>query len=165
MQYMHDTGKCWGKIMNNKKYLAEILPHKEPMILIDDIKDYSIEEKWLISTVTIREDSLFYDKELKGIDSIAGIEYMAQTIGCYAYFRKKQTKPEIGFLLGTRLYNNSISKFELGKTYYIKVVEVFVAEIYSFECFIYNDENEEIASATINVYQDNDENIKELLNE
>ena len=26
--------------MNNKKYLSEILPHKEPMILIDDIVDF-----------------------------------------------------------------------------------------------------------------------------
>lgn len=151
--------------MNNKKYLATILPHKEPMLLIDDIADYSIDEKWLKSVVTIREDSLFYDKSLKGIDSIIGIEYMAQTIGCYAFFRKKLSTPQIGFLLGTRLYNNAVKTFELGKTYYILVKEVFVAEIYSFECFIYNEENEEIASATINVYQDNSSrNIKEILN-
>ena len=44
------------------------------------------------------------------------------------------------------------------------VKEVFVAEIYSFECFIYNDKDEEVASATINVYQNEDENIEELLN-
>ena len=150
--------------MNNKKYLATILPHKEPMILIDDILGYSIEEKWIKTCVTIREDSLFYDKDLQGIDSVIGIEYMAQTIGCYAFFRKKLKEPQIGFLLGTRLYNNAVKKFDLGKTYYILVKEVFVAEIYSFECFIYNDKNEEIASATINVYQDTDENIKEKLN-
>lgn len=150
--------------MNNKKYLATILPHKEPMILIDDIVGYSIEEKWLKSLVTIREDSLFFDRDLNGIDSVIGIEYMAQTIGCYAYFRKKLSEPQIGFLLGTRLYNNAVKKFELGKTYYILVREVFVAEIYSFECLIYNENEEEIASATINVYQDDNENIKEILN-
>ena len=150
--------------MNNKKFLATILPHKEPMILIDDVVDYSIEQKWLKSCVTISEDSLFYDKDLNGIDSSVGIEYMAQTIGCYAYYRTKLTEPKIGFLLGTRLYNNSIKTFELGKTYYIKVMEVFVAELFSFECFIYNDKNEEIASATINVYQDIDNNIREFLN-
>ena len=149
--------------MNNKKYLAEILPHKEPMILIDDIVDYSIEEKWLKTCVTISKDSLFYEESLTGIDSIIGIEYMAQTIGCYAYFRKNLSEPKIGFLLGTRLYNNAIKIFELGKTYYIVVKEVFVAEIYSFECFIYNEKNEEIASATINVYQNDDDNIKELI--
>ena len=150
--------------MDNKDYLAEILPHKKPMILIDDIVDYSIKEKWLKSCVTISPNSLFYDKESKGIDSVVGIEYMAQTIGCYAYFRNQLKKPQIGFLLGTRLYNNGIKQFDLGKTYYILVKEVFVAEIYSFECFIYNEKNEEIASATVNVYQDYEENIKEKLN-
>ncbi len=150
--------------MDNKDYLEKILPHKKPMILIDDILDYSIEERWLKSIVTIRPDSLFFDKELNGTDSITGIEYMAQTIGCYAYFRKNLKTPKIGFLLGTRLYNNAIEKFECGKTYTILVKEVFVAEIYSFECMIYNDENEEVASATINVYQDDNNNIKEILN-
>ena len=141
--------------MDNKKYLSKILPHNEPMILIDDIVDYSLDEKWLKTCVTINEKSLFYDRGLKGIDSAIGIEYMAQTIGCYAYFKNNLKEPKIGFLLGTRLYNNAIKKFELGKTYYIVVKEVFVAEIYSFECFIYNDKNEEISSATINVYQEN----------
>ena len=150
--------------MNNKKYLATILPHKEPMILIDDIVDYSIDEKWLKSIVTIREDSLFFDKDLNGIDSVIGIEYMAQTIGCYAYFRKQLSEPKIGFLLGTRLYNNAVKTFECGKTYYIIVKEVFVAEIYSFECLIYNENEEEVASATLNVYQDDNNNIRGILN-
>lgn len=150
--------------MNNKQYLASILPHKEPMILIDDVVDYSIEEKWLKASVTIDESSLFYDKELNGIDSVIGIEYMAQTIGCYAYFRKEHSEPQMGFLLGTRLYNNAIKTFELGKTYYILVREFFIAEIFSFECSIHDDENNELASATINVYQDDTKNIKELLN-
>lgn len=151
--------------MDNKDYLATILPHKKPMILIDDIIDYSIEEKWLKSCVTIRPDSIFFDRELNGIDSVLGIEFMAQTIGCYAYFRKHLTKPSVGFLLGTRLYNNAIKKFEAGQTYEILVREVFVAEIYSFDCLIYNSIGEEVASATINVYQsDNEDNIKEILN-
>lgn len=149
--------------MDNRTYLETILPHKKPMILIDDIVDYSVEEKWLKSCVTVREDSLFYDKDIQGIDSTVGIEFMAQTIGCYAHFRNNKGRPKVGFLLGTRLYNNVLDKFELGKTYYILVKEVFVAEIYSFECFIYNEENDEVASATINVYQDNSDNLEELL--
>ena len=128
--------------MDNKKFLATILPHKEPMILIDDIIDYSLEEKWLKSCVTIRENSIFFDKDIQGINSSIGIEFMAQTIGCYAHYKKNLHEPQIGFLLGTRLYNNAIEKFELGKTYYILVREFFVSDIYSFECFIYNDENE-----------------------
>ena len=137
-----------------KESLAKILPHKEPMILIDDIIGYSLDEKWLKSSVTINENDLFYNKSLHGIDSAVGIEYMAQTIGCYAFYRNNLKEPKIGYLLGTRLYNNALEKFEQGKTYYILVKEVFVAEISSFECFIYDDQNEEVASATINVYQE-----------
>ena len=138
----------------SKEELSKILPHKEPMILIDDIIGYSLDEKWLKSAVTINENDMFYNKEIQGTDSVVGIEYMAQTIGCYAFYRNNQQEPKIGYLLGTRLYNNTLEKFELGKTYYILVKEVFVAEISSFECFIYNDKNEEVASATINVYQE-----------
>ena len=148
----------------NKKYLETIMPHKDSMLLLDNIVDYNIDERWLKTSVTIREDNLFYDKNLKGVDTVVGIEYMAQTIGCYAYFRRHLDEPEIGFLLGTRLYNNATKVFELGKTYYILVKEVFVAEIFAFECFIYNENDEEIASGTINVYQDIDEKIKEVLN-
>ena len=150
--------------MNNVKNLEKILPHKSPMLLLDEVVDYNIEERWLKSAITVKENSLFYDKGLKGIDTAVGIEYMAQTIGCYAYFRRKLKEPEIGFLLGTRLYNNATKVFELGKTYYILVKEVFLAEIFVFECVIFNKENEEIASATINVYQDVDEKIKEMIN-
>lgn len=138
--------------MQNKEYLSKILPHKDSMILIDDVVEYSIEEKYLISKVTISTDSLFYNKEIKGIDSTVGIEYMAQTIGCYAYYKNNKKEPEIGFLLGTRLFNNSIEKFELQKTYTIHVKEIYVDEISSFECIIYNDKKEEIMSATLNVY-------------
>ena len=112
--------------MENRKFLATVLPHEEPMILIDDIIDYSIEEKWLKACVTIKESDIFYDKNLHGVDGSVGIEYMAQTIGCYAFFRAKLQTPKIGYLLGTRLYNNAIKVFELGKTYYIKVVEVCI---------------------------------------
>ena len=151
--------------MDNKEYLEKILPHKKPMILIDDVVDYSIEEKWLKSIVTINENSLFYDSTINGISSIIGIEYMAQTIGCYAFLRKKMDKPQIGFLLGTRLYNNLLEKFELGKSYVIKVNEIYYDnDIVSFACFIYNEDDVEVASATINAYQKNI-NDEEFINE
>ncbi len=148
--------------MDNKEYLEKILPHKKPMILIDDVLEYSPEQKFLKAVVTISEESIFYDKSINGVPSVTGIEYMAQTIGCYAFLSKNQEKPQIGFLLGTRLYNNAVSKFELGKTYTILVKEAYTDEdIVSFDCFIYNENEEEIASATVNTYQN--DNIEERL--
>ncbi len=139
--------------MDNKDYLESILPHKKPMILIDDVLGYSIEEGWLRSIVKISSNSQFFDKKLGGISSVVGIEYMAQTIGCYAFLKSKREEPQVGFLLGTRLYNNKSALFKENETLEILVKEVFSGNgIVSFDCFIYN-QGEEVASAAVNVYQ------------
>ena len=141
--------------------LEKILPHNHPMILIDDIKEINIDERYLIAEVTIKEDKIFFDKTINGVPYLSGIEYMAQTIGCYAFYRAQRTEPKLGFLLGTRSYKNNIEKFENGKTYSIKVSEIYGdSELVSFDCLIYNDE-EECARAVINAYQP--ENAEEYL--
>lgn len=134
--------------------LTKILPHDAPMILIDDLVDINLKNKSIIAKVTIKNDMIFFNKKLQGVSSLCGIEFMAQTIGCYAYYKNKKQEPQIGFLLGTRLYNNGIDIFKLGETYIIKAYEFFGDDgIISFECSIYNSQNEECASATLNVYQ------------
>lgn|SRR5574344_1616572 len=146
----------------SKYNLSEILPHNPPMILIDDIVDMDLDGKTLTSAVTINPKMLFFDKKIDGVSSLIGIELMAQTIGCYAQLKRQEEEPRIGFLLGARLYNNAISVFKNGETYKIKVNEIFTNnKIVAFECIIYDKENTEIASATINVYQGT--NAKELI--
>lgn len=137
-----------------KKYnLEKILPHNHPMILIDELLDIDINTMTAKASVTISEDKIFYDKDLKGVSTLVGIEYMAQTIGCCAYFLNGEKEPEVGFLLGTRFYKTFIDKFELNKTYTISAKQVFSDnQLVSFECFIYNNDIE-CASATVNVYQ------------
>lgn len=137
--------------------LETILPHNPPMILLDELVEVNPEEKYVIANVTIKEDMIFYNTEIKGVSPVVGIEFMAQTIGCYAYYKNNQEEPMIGFLLGTRLYNNALEIFKLGEKYTIKAIEIFGNNgIVSFECFIYNSEKEECASATLNVYQSDD---------
>lgn len=134
--------------------LSKVLPHNYPMILIDDVLDYNIEDKWLVSEIIIDEKSLFYDKSINGISSTVGIEFMAQTIGCYAYFKNKCESPKIGFLLGSRLYNTGVDVFPLGERYTLKVNEIFTDEqIVAFDCIMYDKTGEDVASATVNVYQ------------
>ena len=141
--------------------LEKILPHNHPMILIDDIVEMNIDEKNLVAKVIINEYKLFFDKTLNGVPYLTGIEFMAQTIGCYAYFRAQRTEPKLGFLLGTRSYKSNIEKFENGRTYSIKVSEIYGdSELVSFDCLIYN-EDEECARAVINAYQP--ENAEEYL--
>lgn len=126
------------------------------MILIDDVEEVNLDEGFLTASVTISAENMFFDRELNGISYLAGIEFMAQTIGCYAHFKSGRTKPKIGFLLGTRSYKCNIEKFENGKTYKIKAKEIFGDnELVSFECFIYN-EGTECARAVVNAYQPQD---------
>lgn len=139
-----------------KKDLSKILPHDKPMILIDDILEIDMKNQFVKTSVKIHENKIFFNKEINGISPLAGIEFMAQTIGCYAYYKAGETIPKIGFLLGTRLYENSLEKFENGKTYTITAKELYGDdELVSFECLIYND-NQEVAKATVNAFQPKD---------
>ena len=149
----------------SKYNLNKILPHKPPMILIDDIKEVNLDEKTLTAIFRVYPEKLFYETG-KGINSLCGIEFMAQTIGCYAYFRNNCKPPKLGFLLGSRLFNNALDVFKNGENYKIKVNEIFTDnQIVVFDCIMYDMHGEEIASATINVYQTDNVQEKKKKNE
>ena len=149
---------------------ASCLPHSAPMVLIDEVLNVDMKNQIVKTSVKIHDNKIFFNKEINGISPLVGIEFMAQTIGCYAYFKAGKTIPKIGFLLGTRQYENKLEKFENGKTYILTAREIYGDnELVSFECLIYNegeDENSEnyIAKATINAFQpkDAEKYIKEL---
>ena len=141
--------------------LEKILPHKPPMILLDDILEVNLSENLLIAKFDIHPKKIFFSKKLNGISSIAGIEFMAQAVGCYAYFESGCETPKPGLLLGARIYNSLIELFKNEESYFVKVSKMFDSdEIAAFDCLIYN-EKVEAASATIKVYQS--KNIRELL--
>lgn len=147
---------------NNYLSASQCLPHSEPMVLIDKLIDVDMKKQIVKTFVTIHKDKIFFDKDINGVSPLVGIEFMAQTIGCYAFYKAKMSIPKIGFLLGARLYENSLEKFENGKTYIITAREVYGdSELVSFECLIYNegedgDESKYIAKATINAFQPKD---------
>ena len=158
------------KTTSNSNLAASCLPHSAPMVLIDEVLNVDMENQIVKTSVKIHDNKIFFNKEINGISPLVGIEFMAQTIGCYAYFKAGKTIPKIGFLLGTRQYENKLEKFENGKTYILTAREIYGDnELVSFECLIYNegeDENSEnyIAKAIINAFQpkDAEKYIKEL---
>jgi predicted hotdog family 3-hydroxylacyl-ACP dehydratase len=58
--------------------IEEVLPHAEPMILLDEL--ISFEDETATCSHTITESSLLYNQALQGVPSYVGIEYMAQSI-------------------------------------------------------------------------------------
>lgn len=133
--------------------LEKILPHSYPMILIDEIQEANLDEGFITTLLTIRKDNLFFDSNLGGVSYLTGIEFMAQTIACYAQLKFGSKTPKIGFLLGTRSYKAYVPKFEENVTYEVKAKELYCDnELVSFECFIYND-GKVCANAMVNAYQ------------
>ncbi|GBF22667.1 3-hydroxydecanoyl-[acyl-carrier-protein] dehydratase [Candidatus Gastranaerophilus sp. (ex Termes propinquus)] len=138
--------------------LEKLLPHKPPMILIDKVLEVDFERKKIVCEVKITPNQMFYDKTINGVSSFLGLEFMAQTAGCYVHLKSGEDKePQIGFLLGTRLYKSALDTFLKGRVYTISACEVFSDDtMASFECFIY-DNDQECASAVINAYQPKEE--------
>jgi len=138
----------------NKFSVESVLPHAEPMILLDKL--ISFDEESGICSHLITENSLLYSDKLQGVPSYVGIEYMAQSIAAYANANEiqKGKKVEIGFLVSSRKYKCDRSVFSKGMNLTINVSRLYRDEsgLSAFDCLI--SENEaEIATARINVFQ------------
>jgi len=141
--------------LNMTKFTIEqVLPHEHPMILLDELTDFS-DDKANCSHI-ITEQSLFFDPTLNGVPSYVGIEYMAQSIAAYANANElaNDRSVEIGFLVSSRKYKCDYSVFKLNMALQIRVTQLYKDEsgLSAFDCAIFSNEKE-IASARINVFQ------------
>jgi len=142
----------------NKYSIEDVLPHREPMILIDSLEFY--DSDCCICQVIITKASPFYDDKLTGVPSYIGSEYMAQAIAAFAGANALDKKHDvtIGFLLGSRKYKTFKSAFLLNTLLTIKVKELYREEsgLSVFECEINDQTPSIIAQANINVFQPGD---------
>lgn len=131
--------------------IGELLPHEAPMILLDEVIEYSGTS--LRARVTITESSMFLDQD--GVPAYIGLEYMAQACGAHAGLmaRDAGAPVRIGFLLGTRRYMVLIPRFRLGDQLTVSVEMTYSdSEMGSFACRI--DANDKLAAeAQLNVIQ------------
>jgi predicted hotdog family 3-hydroxylacyl-ACP dehydratase len=155
--------------MKNEKYsdLAEVLPHKPPMILIDRVLSYDLESLGLIAEFDATENAMFFDAALGGIPPWAGLEYMAQATAALSGINNLEIggeKPKMGFVLGTRRYQNNIEYYKKGKTYTVEVGKLFYdSSLGSFQCTIREVGGDVCARAEINVFSP--DNVEEFLKE
>lgn len=136
--------------------LEEVLPHKPPMILIDDIVD--IEQEGLAARVRIGEDSRFYES-LRGVPVWVGLEYMAQTVaahvGTLALMQGEAVR--IGLLLGTRRYETTTKYFALGQLLHVQVRRVLdEGGLGQYRCQITTGEDQMMAKANVNAFMPKD---------
>lgn len=128
--------------------LADLVPHRPPMLLIDSVDDFDVDAKTVVASVVIRPE---------WAGNWVAIEYMAQTAAALAgLFDRLQddTQPaRPGFLLGTRKLELNLESFEVGKTYRVRARnEFFEGEAASFSCEILDGERT-VAAAILNAYR------------
>lgn len=91
-----------------------LVPHRDKMLLLDFIVDYSEKEqnRMLISRTKITSDNLFYEKEIEGVPSYLAFELMAQSISCLSglYNKKAGNAVKIGVILSV---SNLLSYIEV----------------------------------------------------
>jgi predicted hotdog family 3-hydroxylacyl-ACP dehydratase len=131
--------------------VAELLPHRPPMILLDEILGH--DETSLSAAVHVSQESLFF--EAGAVPVHVGLEYMAQACGAFAgaLARERGEGVKIGFILGTRQYQAHVPAFRDGDNLLVTVTVLYQDEqMGAFDCRI---EIADVlaAEAQLSVYQ------------
>ncbi|WP_413485220.1 hotdog family protein [Shewanella baltica] len=145
--------------------IADFIPHRAPMILVDKIISY--QRDTLVTEVTITPKSPYFDDKHQAVPNYVGIEYMAQSIAALAGVEAKlrNDKIRVGFLLGSRKLALHAKQYELGRTYRTQVNRLYQEEsgLAVFDCQIYllpeagsDQERILVATANVNVFQPQD---------
>lgn len=120
--------------------IANYLPHKDAMLLLDRIIEYDLEKDVLVSEVDIGMSDLFYDKTLAGVPAWAGFEYMAQSIAALSGVHARTVlgaEPKIGFIMSIRNFETKVPAYPVGKTVRTRVSQIFRDEsVVAFDCSI-----------------------------
>ncbi len=136
--------------------LDELIPHRPPMRLIDEVESFDAERKRLVARVTISDRQLFFSEG--GVPSWAAIEYMAQTaaalVGCYDKHVSPGRSARPGLLLGARKMALDLDRFEDGKTYRVTAENEFCdSDAAAFACEIEDEDGKVVATANLNAYR------------
>ncbi len=134
--------------------LEQLLPHDHPMILLS--RFIGADENSVYTEVDISSGSPFYQAELQAVPAYVGLEYMAQTIACYAGAKAlaEGGAVKIGFLLGCRKYAPTISHFAAGTVLQLKAEQLVTEDsgLSVFLCEI-SANGTVLVQANLNVFQ------------
>lgn len=131
--------------------LEDILPHRPPMVLLDEVLSVDEKEHSLVASATIRPEWR---------ENWSAVELMAQASAALAGVIDRVSGSDHparpGFLIGTRRIKFAVPSFEVGHRYLVTAKDVFSdEEAASFECTVRNGDKV-VASAVLNAYRPND---------
>lgn len=120
--------------------VEELISHRAPMILIDEITDWG--EDFVEAAIYHQRRHSFWDADNR-IPAYVGLEYMAQSISAYSGIQAKLADQpiRIGLLLGTRSYQSNVSHFTAGQAIKVRVALDYRNEdnMSVFDCSIVGD--------------------------
>lgn len=151
--------------MNNYQKAAEYLPHKPPMILIEDVIE--VGEDYAICQVIVSKQGILapFINERDVLPAEFVVEMMAQTIGVWRGWNNDMSCKEIdlGLLLGVRGFKSDYREFPLGTCLIVKAKLVLQDDkLANFDCELHIN-NQSCATAKLNVYQPDPIEIQKLI--
>ncbi|HKP94980.1 MAG TPA: 3-hydroxylacyl-ACP dehydratase [Fibrobacteria bacterium] len=137
-----------------KRPIAALLPHRAPMILLDEA--CGMEGEFFKAKVRITPASPFFSPGVPGgVPAWVGLEYMAQTVAAYSGAQGLARGGEVkaGMLLGTREYAAEIPIFPDGRELEVLArIDIFQENgVSSMHCRIRESGGRILAQAQINV--------------
>jgi predicted hotdog family 3-hydroxylacyl-ACP dehydratase len=135
--------------------LSELLPHRPPMLWLDELLSY--DESRARCRVTVRTDHpFFHDDEL---DVTVCIEWMAQAVATLVGLRDRAegSKPREGYLIAIPEATFEIQAFALNETLEIEATRIWGDDrLASFMCRVERD-GTPVARAQLSVYRNSKE--------
>ncbi|MHB8419147.1 MAG: ApeP family dehydratase [Myxococcales bacterium] len=131
--------------------ITEVLPHRPPSLLLDELVE--AEDERAVARLRVTERSLYFEGE--GVPPLVIIEYMAQTIAAYSgVLRRRRGDPvRPGFLLGCRKLELEVDLLRAGDEIRVEARHVWSAPpLGQFECRAFLGERA-VASAVLSVYE------------
>ncbi len=130
--------------------LREILMHRPPMLLLDEI--LSFDGAVACCALTIRSDSMFIEHDR--VPAWAALEYCAQCVAVFAGLQAHQRgePPRMGFLVAARDLALETDFFHVGDRLLVEARLIFgEVRVGRFECAVKRGEST-VATASISVY-------------
>lgn len=135
--------------------IEELIPHSGEMVLVDEVLHYT--DDTVVTRYTPKAGGLF-NRADGSIPAWVGIEYMAQAIAAFAGIEAKKAGRDIrlGFLLGTRHYRSSVTRFLPDQTLEVRAERSIEDSngLSVFNCTINGPDI--LVEASINVFQPHD---------
>jgi predicted hotdog family 3-hydroxylacyl-ACP dehydratase len=137
--------------------ISDYLPHQPPMRLLDRVIRDSAEQT--ITEAQVTEEHVFFDPQLSGVPSWAGLEYLAQTAAVWlgADCQRHNRPIEPAFLVSSRYHSAEQPVFALAETLRISVSpDLMDGPLVAFSGTIHNGRGELLVEASFAAFQPED---------